>query len=187
MKKENKLWLPLVIVLAILVVGLFVASIIVKVTIGKHEVKKGTGEVVEVEYDDDNSVSYDAVEGDDFSYEAEVNVTIVPALENPKAYIIKQNPWYDFLTENDLKGLTAEELYYAYYEVYAREGVTFDDPTVQAYFNGKTWYYNYSSVTVASVNDLFQKYPNNYSYKYAIANLALIQKYVTDNNLTYTP
>lgn len=32
------------------------------------------------------------------------------------------------------------ELYYAYYEIFARHHVIFDDPVVQSYFSGKSWY-----------------------------------------------
>lgn len=35
---------------------------------------------------------------------------------------------------------TAGELYFAYYEIFARHHVKFDEPVLKAYFSGKNWY-----------------------------------------------
>ncbi len=45
------------------------------------------------------------------------------------------------LTEEDLKGLTAEELRIARNEIYARHGRRFKDETLQAYFDALPWYF----------------------------------------------
>lgn len=45
-----------------------------------------------------------------------------------------------YLTEDDLRYLSAEELRIARNEIYARLGRTFDTETLQAYFNAKPWY-----------------------------------------------
>lgn len=45
------------------------------------------------------------------------------------------------LTKADLEGLTAEELRLGRNEIYARHGRIFDDQELQAYFNGKSWYF----------------------------------------------
>lgn len=44
------------------------------------------------------------------------------------------------LTEKDLEALSQEELLKARNEIYARHGRMFDDSSLQAYFNSKTWY-----------------------------------------------
>lgn len=45
-----------------------------------------------------------------------------------------------YLTTSDLKGLTKAQCRLARNEIYARHGRGFDDPELQAYFNGKSWY-----------------------------------------------
>lgn len=45
-----------------------------------------------------------------------------------------------YLTENDLAGLTPEELRIARNEIYARHGRKFTSPELQQYFDGKPWY-----------------------------------------------
>ena len=44
------------------------------------------------------------------------------------------------ISEDELWGMTAEELTYARNEIYARYGRKFKDETIQAYFNAKSWY-----------------------------------------------
>ena len=45
-----------------------------------------------------------------------------------------------YYTANELKNLTADELFIARNEIYARHGRTFTNPELQQYFNGKSWY-----------------------------------------------
>ena len=45
-----------------------------------------------------------------------------------------------YLTEEDLQGLTAEELRIARNEIMARHGRQFNDPALAAYFESKDWY-----------------------------------------------
>lgn len=61
-----------------------------------------------------------------------------------------QNSGTALLTENDLAGMSAEQLRLARNEIYARHGRTFKDAELQNYFNSKSWYktnssYNYSN------------------------------------------
>lgn len=44
------------------------------------------------------------------------------------------------LTEDDVKGLTLQEINYAKNEIYARHGRKFDSEELQNYFNSKSWY-----------------------------------------------
>ena len=45
-----------------------------------------------------------------------------------------------YYTADELKNLTADELFIARNEIYARHGRTFNNPELQQYFNGKSWY-----------------------------------------------
>lgn len=45
-----------------------------------------------------------------------------------------------YLSESQLKNLTKDQLKYARNEIYARHGRKFTDTSIQAYFNGKSWY-----------------------------------------------
>lgn len=56
---------------------------------------------------------------------------------------ILENSTYELLTEDDVEGLTKEELQTAINEIYAVYGRKFTDPAVQNYFNSKSWYYGY--------------------------------------------
>ena len=60
-------------------------------------------------------------------------------LVDEDSYIIPESN-QRYLTEEDLKGLTAQELNYAKNEIYARHGRLFLSNELQAYFSSKTWY-----------------------------------------------
>lgn len=45
-----------------------------------------------------------------------------------------------YLTEEDLAGLTEEEIFLARNEIYARHGYIFNDAALSDYFNSKSWY-----------------------------------------------
>lgn len=45
-----------------------------------------------------------------------------------------------YYTADELKNLTADELFIARNEIYARHGRKFNNPELQQYFNGKSWY-----------------------------------------------
>lgn len=45
-----------------------------------------------------------------------------------------------YLNDQDLEGLTKEQLRYARNEIYARHGRKFKDAELQAYFDSKSWY-----------------------------------------------
>jgi hypothetical protein len=46
-----------------------------------------------------------------------------------------------YLTQEDISGLSAEQLKLAENEIYARNGYQFDDGELKEYFSGKSWYY----------------------------------------------
>ena len=65
------------------------------------------------------------------------------------SYIIPESG-YRLLTENDLKGKTAKELYIGRNEIYARHGRQFKDKELQTYFNSCSWYKIKSSYNTAN-------------------------------------
>lgn len=73
-----------------------------------------------------------------------------------------------YLTENDVRDLTAHELMLARNEIYARHGRIFKDPEIRAYFNSQTWYKGIVEPDDFST-DVFNKYEKE--------NLEFIQKY----------
>lgn len=68
---------------------------------------------------------------------------------NPDSYI-----FYDsntrYLTDQEINGLTQQELCYARNEIYARRGRTFVSAELQNYFNQKTWYWGTIAPTAFS-------------------------------------
>lgn len=67
------------------------------------------------------------------------SVTPTPANVSDADYILP-NSSVQALTDDDLKGLSKEELHLARNEIYARYGRQFNDASLQEYFNTKSWY-----------------------------------------------
>lgn len=79
-----------------------------------------------------------------------VNVYEITAITHYNGNYIFPNSGFKLLTENDLKGKSALELRLGRNEIYARHGRKFNDLSLQAYFNGCSWYavkssYNYGN------------------------------------------
>ena len=72
---------------------------------------------------------YEAADYDDSSYDTASDDYILPYSDST------------YLTEEDLDGLTKDELRLACNELYARHGRKFKDADYQAYFNSKSWYH----------------------------------------------
>ncbi|MCR5509770.1 MAG: YARHG domain-containing protein [Lachnospiraceae bacterium] len=73
-----------------------------------------------------------------------------------------------YLTEDDLKGFTSEELRIARNEIYARHGRKFNDSKLQEHFNSMDWYF-----PTTEAGDFDESILNDYEIK----NLDLIAKY----------
>ena len=58
-------------------------------------------------------------------------------------YYILPDSWWKPLTDQDLAGLSKEELMLARNEIYARHGRIFEDADVRNYFEAQLWYYGY--------------------------------------------
>ncbi len=53
---------------------------------------------------------------------------------------ILENSSSEYLSDDDVRSLTSEQLKYARNEIYARHGRRFKDQTIQAWFDKQTWY-----------------------------------------------
>ncbi|MBE5890999.1 MAG: YARHG domain-containing protein [Lachnospiraceae bacterium] len=188
MEKANKVLKPIVIVLGVLIIAMIALTVVVKVVGGKN---KGTvsvessGETEQGETEDGEDTqskwSFDDVSitsgSNGTSGETETETETEEkksAMDDPAAYIL-ENSQTTALTDADLKDLTAEELYYAKYEIYARNGYVFEDAALNTYFTGKSWYTANADFTPDLLTDVEK------------TNFAYIETYATDNNLTYTP
>ncbi len=183
MEKANKVLKPIVIVMGVLIVAMIALTVVVKVTGGKNKGTvsvEGSGETEQGEVEN----TEEAIKEwsfDDISVTSGYEASSEPATEDkksamddPAAYIL-ENSQTTVLTDADLKDLTAEELYYAKNEIYARNGFVFEDATLNTYFTGKSWYTANADFTP----DLLTETEST--------NYAFIENYATTNNLTYTP
>lgn len=82
-----------------------------------------------------------------------------------------------YLTNDDLVGLSSEELMYARNEIYARHGYIFNDAEIRAYFEKKPWY----TGTVKS-EDFSSSVFNDYEYK----NITFLKKHQDGEHTGYS-
>lgn len=59
---------------------------------------------------------------------------------DPQSYILPESN-YRYLTDDEIAGMSLQELCYAKNEIYARHGRLFQSPELQNFFNQKNWYY----------------------------------------------
>ena len=102
-------------------------------------------------YDSNEVVEYDDKEEEDYNVDDEEENgedvewgNNMPELEDGGGalageYILAESSDVE-LTEEDLAGLTAQELTYARNEIYARHGYVFKSEELNGYFTGKVWY-----------------------------------------------
>lgn len=82
-----------------------------------------------------------------------------------------------YLTNDDLEGLSSEELMYARNEIYARHEYIFNDAEIRAYFEKKPWY----TGTVKS-DDFSSSVFNDYEYK----NVTFLKKHQDGEHTGYS-
>lgn len=193
MGKSNKIWVPIMIVLGVLIVAFIALSVIVKVTGSVKVSKKGNDKKTEVteEKESEETAYVYGYELDDFSVTAsgassqatestestegtESTETTTDPLTDPAAYILPNSATVA-LTDADLAGLTAQQLTYAYNEIYARHGKVFESTELNNYFLGKTWYVANTAYADTELTDV------------EVANATLISTYQTNNALEYAP
>lgn len=89
------------------------------------------------------------------------------------------------IDESDLNGLSSSDIQMAINEIYARHGRLFQDSTIQAYFNEKSWYYGnippeefsdnmLSEIEKKNIQQLAQWRDNDVSYEQVVPNQELI-------------
>ena len=87
----------------------------------------------------DDTAKTDVYEGGDTGMEDSTSIDSLGDTSENTGYILP-NSDTSYLTEEDLKGLDAEQCRLARNEIYARRGRKFDDEGLQAYFNSCDWY-----------------------------------------------
>ena len=143
---------------AIIVISIVVAALVVmagaffggKFIMEKYQEKNQVQkEIVSDDFDEKEKLEKEEkVKEEEKEIESEDNIKVaeekeeepVNALEDENAYIIPESDQV-YLTEDDIKDLTAQELNYAKNEIYARRGRLFVSNELQKYFNSKTWYH----------------------------------------------
>ncbi|WP_050008196.1 YARHG domain-containing protein [Butyrivibrio sp. WCE2006] len=151
-KKER---IKAIVCLGIIIAGIIAVCIIVK------DLKK---------INHDNSERYtaqNAVEADTVNI-ATANPIEVDADNNIESEFIFADSDQRFLTDDEVKGLSSEEIRYAINEIYARRGRAYSDPELKAYFESKSWYKPLYSKSEFS-DDVFNEFES--------ANINLLVKY----------
>lgn len=174
MEKLKKIFFPVDIALGVLIIAMIVLIVIVNLSKGSTKFSPSDKPVKTVEDTENGSQEIKTVY-DNFEVSTDVTVsTKNPALTDPSKYFFA-NSGTTALTESDLAGLDAECLYYAKCEIYARHGYVFTDATTNAFFTAKSWYAADSAFDLSTLTEVET---NNYN---------LIETYMTNNNLTFTP
>ena len=181
-QKNSKALLPVVIALGVLILAILALTVVVKI-VGSVSVSKKnddeTGKVPTTEaYVEETTYVSDYALGDYSSKSGISSVTDESesnpddALEDPDGYIIPDSASKK-LTEEDLEGLTAQQLKYAVNEIYARHGRLFESKELTEYFNSKNWYEPNPDFDDKSLP------------KDELENAEFIKQYMKDNNLEY--
>ncbi len=101
---------------------------------------------------------------------------VVSEFSSTDDYILPQSS-SQYITENDLKSLTGNEIQMAINEIYARHHRKFVLTEVQDYFNSKAWYEGYIEAADFDASILNE---------YEGANIGLMVKYMSDNGIVST-
>ncbi len=83
-----------------------------------------------------------------------------------------------YLTEEDLAGLTEEEIFLARNEIYARHGYIFNDAALSDYFNSKSWYQ-----PTISGEEFTEEYAAQVFNDCEIANISAMVQYEEEHGL----
>lgn len=95
---------------------------------------------------------------------------VPPADTAANAYILPQSST-EFLTEDDLRGLSAFDLKIARNEIFARHGRKFKDPELQNYFDMQPWYHgtiepdDFDNKSLSLIEDTNAKLIRSYEHK----------------------
>lgn len=182
-KKDNKMkkiFLPIIIVLAVLSVA-FIAITVTIVITGGHSSKSGKVEQDTSVAVEENTTGAEYVSGyelDGYSSNGQAveqtddTADMTERMSDANGYILATSDTVA-LTDADLQDLTAQELTYARNEIYARHGYVFESSELNDYFATKSWYTADPSYDGNSLSALEQQ------------NAEYIRNYQTNNNLGY--
>ncbi len=177
MKKGSGIWLPAAAVLAALILFFLILTVcLLGSGAGSKESRTEGTESSKAAGTAGTEERITNAALDDYMVSSGTEVPIPgnQALENPEDYILPESAG-KVLTEEDLAGLTAQELTYARNEIYARHGRVFESGELNAYFQGKKWYTADAAFKDAQLSSVEAK------------NAEFIAQFQNQNNLTYTP
>lgn len=191
MKDNNKIFLPIAIVLGLFIALFAALSIVVAITgnvrvhkgnVSDEAVKEESTESVQSVYDynlSDYKSGNGAIESSDSdsdsdSEDDEDAGEIESRMEDKDGYIFANSDSEEIST-SDLEGFTAKQLCYAYNEIFARHNHKFDADELKDYFSEKSWYKAKKKFNYKKLSDIEKK------------NIDTIKKYMEDNNLSYKP
>lgn len=107
------------------------------------------------------------------------------ATEDDISEYVMQQSNSRYLTETDVRGMTAQQLNYAKNEIYARHGRKFDSPELQEFFDSKSWYTgiyspkefdtNYSNKLLSSIEKKNAEFLSEKEYRVAPSGYQLDQ------------
>ncbi|WP_455721230.1 YARHG domain-containing protein [Agathobacter sp.] len=178
--KMKKIFIPIIIVLAILTIAFMALTVMVRVTGGHSsrfvDAKDDTSAVEEAGTQTADTVT--GYELDDYSSNGQAADStdttdgMTARMSDANSYILATSDSIA-LTDADLQDLTAKELTYARNEIYARHGYVFDSTELNEYFATKSWYTADSSFDGNNLSALEQQ------------NAEFIRTYQADHNLGY--
>ena len=128
-------------IIAACVVVLLLLVVVFATRPKKQNEEPGTNDVP-VEQQDDDTVVKDGTENDDMMVDPETEVQEEPENNDVAAeadYLLPNSSEKE-LTQEDLAGLTKEQLRFARNEIYARNGMIFGVDDLDNYFAEKSWY-----------------------------------------------
>lgn len=138
-KKNNVLLIVLIALLAVLVVLVGAYFVVSSDIIDIDGIFSSSDEEDEEDDDDEEDVDEEDEDNDDEEEVVEEETEEPTEVEETSEYILP-NSDKQYLTEEDLEGLTAEELRIARNEIFARHGRIFASEDLNEYFNSKDWY-----------------------------------------------
>lgn len=150
-KTAKKKWIPFLLLTAIIIILLIIVLVL---AIGKTKTASSTKNIIDAGSTAENTTAptdstadmESSENGTDISAsntvnEPEISETEIIETQEPEElqYILPTSD-SEYLTMDDLEGLTAEECRIARNELYARHGRLFTDEALQAYFDSCDWY-----------------------------------------------
>lgn len=150
-KSDKKKWIPFLLLIAVIIILLIIVLILAT---GKTKTDSSTQNNADAINTAENSTmpADSTVDNESFENDTDISVSnpnsetetteteILETQEPEELQYILPTSDSEYLTMDDLEGLTAEECRIARNELYARHGRLFTDEALQAYFDSCDWY-----------------------------------------------